>query len=92
MANSLDDLTKFFPTPSGNLDHVEMRVLHDIAASRAARSRLKGLIGANFSVALAALVMGTAVGVVQSFHAAPPRADVNVSLVLTDIPGGALVD
>jgi hypothetical protein len=92
MANSLDDLMIIFPTPSGNLDHVEMRVLRDIAASRAARLRLKGLIGANFSVALAALVVGTAVGVVQSLHAAPPRADSNVSLVLTDIPGGALVD
>ena len=92
MIQSLDDLMNIFPAPSGNLDHVEMRVLAEIAASRAARSRLKGLIGANFSVALAALVVGTAVGVVQSLHAAPLRADGNVSLVLTDIPGGALVD
>ncbi|MES2292329.1 MAG: hypothetical protein V4527_03430 [Pseudomonadota bacterium] len=92
MTHSLDDLMDIFPAPSGNLDHVEMRVLEEIAAVRAARSRLKGLVGTNFSVALAALVVGTAVGAVQSFHAAPIRADRGVSLVLTDIPGSALVD
>lgn len=92
MAHVLDDLATLFPAPAGNLDHVEMRLLRDIAAARVARTRLKGLIGANFSGALAALVVGTAVGVAQSFHAAPSHADGNVSLVLTDIPGGALVD
>ena len=88
MIHSPDDLMGIFPAPSGNLDHVEMRVLEEIAAARAARSRLKGLVGTNFSVALAVLV----VGAVQSLHAAPIRADRDVGLVLTDIPGSALVD
>ena len=92
MIHSPDDLMGIFPAPSGNLDHVEMRVLEEIAAARAARSRLKGLVGTNFSVALAVLVVGAAVGAVQSLHAAPIRADRDVGLVLTDIPGSALVD
>jgi hypothetical protein len=92
MAHILDELAALFPAPAGNLDHVEMRLLHEIAAVRVARTRLKGLIGTNFSVAMAALVVGTAVGAVQSFHAVPSHVDGNVSLVLTDIPGGALVD
>jgi hypothetical protein len=92
MAHFLDELAALFPAPAGNLDQVEARLLRDIAAARVTRTRMKGLIGANFSVALAALVVGTAIGVAQSFHAAPSHADGNVSLVLTDIPGGALVD
>ncbi len=66
MAYVLDDLATLFLAPTGNLDHVETRLLQEIAAARVARTRLKGLIGANLS-ALAALVVGTAVGVVQSF-------------------------
>lgn len=91
MAHSLDDLLTALPIPAGNLDQVEARLLFAIHAADAERSRLKGMIGANLSVALAALVVGTTIGVVQSIHASS-RAENNVNLVLTEIPGGALVD
>jgi hypothetical protein len=91
MAKSLDDLLTMLPAPAGNLDQVEARLLFAIHAADAERSRFRGMIGANLSVALAALVVGTAIGVVQSVHISP-RVESNVSLVLTEIPGGALVD
>ena len=91
MANSLDDLLTALPVPPSNLDQVEARLLFAIRTADAERSRLKSMIGANLSVALAALVVGTAIGVVQSIHPSP-RAENNVNLVLTEIPGGALVD
>jgi hypothetical protein len=91
MALSLDDLLRLLPSPAGDLDQLETRVLRAIKADGAERSRLKGMIGANLSVAIVALVVGTAIGVVQSVHASS-HAGNNVSLVLTDIPGGALVD
>jgi hypothetical protein len=91
MANTLDDLLTALPAPTGNLDQVEARLLFAIRAADAERSRLRGVIGTNLSVALAALVVGTAIGVVQSIHPSP-RAENNVNLVLTEIPGGALVN
>ena len=90
MAKSLDDLLSALPIAAGNLDQVEARLLFAIRAAEAERLRLRGMIGTNLSVALAALVVGTAIGVAQSIHA--PRAESNVSLVLTEIPGSALVN
>ena len=90
MAKSLDDLLEALPGPAAGLDDVESRVLAGISDMRAARTRLKDVISVNLSVALAALVVGTAVGVLQSLR--PPHAESNVNLVLTDIPRSALVD
>ena len=91
MANSLDELLNALPAATGNLDQVEARLLSAIRVADAERSRLRGVIGANLSVALAALVVGTAIGVAQSLHPSP-RTESNVNLVLTEIPGSALVD
>jgi hypothetical protein len=91
MAKSLDDILTALPAAAGNLDQVEVRLLFAIHAADAERSRIKGVIGANLSVALAALVVGTVIGVAQSLHPSP-RTENNVNLVLTEIPGGALVD
>jgi hypothetical protein len=90
MAKSLDDLLDALPGPAADLDHIEGGVLMRIAAARASQTKLKGFISVNLSVALAALVVGTAIGVLQSVH--PPQPESNVNLVLTDIPRGVLVD
>ena len=90
MAKSLDDLLEALPGPVDSLDHIEGRVIQRIAATRVSDARLKGIIGVNFSVALAALVVGTAVGFLRPLH--PPLPENNVNLVLTDIPRSALVD
>jgi hypothetical protein len=90
MAKSLDDLLKALPGPAASLDHVEGHIVQRIAAARASDARLKGSIGVNLSVALAALVVGTTIGFLRSVHPALPES--NVALVLTDIPRSALVD
>ena len=90
MAKSLDDLLSALPGPAASLDHVEGQMVRRIAAARASDARMKGLVGVNLSVALAALVVGTALGLLRPLH--PPARENNVNLVLTDIPRGALVD
>jgi len=90
MAKSLDDLLKALPGPTASLDHIEGHVVQRLAAARASDARLKGLIGINLSVALAALVVGTTIGFLRAVH--PSLPDNNVNLVLTDIPRSALVD
>ena len=90
MAKSLDDLFEALPGPAASLDHIEGRVIRRIAATRASDARLKGTIGVNLSVAVAALVVGTAIGILRSVHPVLPES--NVNLVLTDIPRSALVD
>jgi hypothetical protein len=89
MAKSLDDLLDALPGPVASLDHIEGGVRMRISA-RTSRARLKVVISVNLSVALAALTVGTAIGVLQSVR--PPRLETHVNLVLTDIPSGALVD
>jgi hypothetical protein len=90
MAKSLDDLLKALPGPAASLDHIEGHVVQRMATARVSDARLKGVIGINLSVALAALVVGTTIGFLRSVHPALPEN--NVNLVLTDIPRSALVD
>lgn len=90
MVKSLDDLLKGLPGPAASLDHIEGHVVQRMAASRASDARLKGAIGINLSVALAALVVGTTIGFLRSVQPTLPES--NVNLVLTDIPRNALVD
>ena len=90
MTKSLDDLLRALPGPVASLDHAEGRLIQCIAATHASDARLRGSLGVNLSVAVAALVVGTAIGLLRSVH--PQLPDNNVTLVLTDIPRSALVD
>lgn len=90
MTKSLDELLTALPGPAASLDHIEGQIAQRIATTRVADARVKGLVGVNLSVALAALVVGAAVGLLRPVH--PPLPDNNVNLVLTDIPRNALVD
>ena len=90
MAISLDDLLNRLPGPAASLEDVEGRLIERMAAARMSDARLKNVVGLNLSVALAALVVGTAAGLLRAQH--PPQPENNVSLVLTDIPRAALVD
>jgi len=90
VAKSLEELLDALPGPVAPLDHIESRIDARIAAARMSDARRRGIVGLNLSVALVALVGGTAVGLLRAEH--PPRPENNVSLVLTDIPRAALVD
>jgi len=71
MAKSLDDLLAALPGPAASLDHIEGGVIQRIAAAR--DTRLKGTVGVNLGVALAALVVGTTIGFLRSVHRRFPR-------------------